>query len=244
VSGVFDNNTHYGINIRPNCARILVCNASASNNTAYGIYLEDADYCRFTNVVCKDNPNPYAGIIIKGTTNGKGIHNAIINCEFSKGEYTILLSTYADYTIIKGNDCLDNTRSGLSVVGEHNTYDQSLKSTALDLSGAAVDIATFHATCPCALAGYTIIYTEASSADAGVDVRVGRYQDGVALDDDYFDISTSEVSKNLGYSKHFVTADLTNKVIAAGDTVTVGTAGGKAGTGEVMIILHIVEMAK
>ncbi len=113
----------------------------------------------------------------------------------------------------------------------------------LDLSGAATDIIAFQAINDCTLIGYWVFYTEASSADAGVNIRIGRYQSGVALDNDYFDLVTSEVSKNLGYSLRYYWVNLTNKKIAAGDTITVGTAGGKAGTGEVMIVLHIAEMA-
>lgn len=119
--------------------------------------------------------------------------------------------------------------------------DKILSPTSLDLSGGATDLEAYHAVRAGHLLGYTILYTEASSADAGVDIRIGRYQDGVALDGDYFDISTSEVSKNKGYSKHFAIGDLTQTVIAAGDTVTVGIAGGKTGTGEIIIILEIEE---
>ena len=70
-------------------------------------------------------------------------------------------------------------------------------------------------------------------------VRVGRYKDGVALDDDYFDVTTSEQSKNLGYTKRLFTNALIQKNVSAGDVITVGTAGAKAGTGEVVITLHL-----
>jgi len=157
--------------------------------------------------------------------------------------YGIAAGGNSNSNIFKSNRLINNSTSGITVVGLGNSYDQSPRSVALDLSGAATDVVVFQANVPCILCGYDIFYTEASSADAGVNTRIGRYQDGVALDDDYFDLVVSEVSKALGYHKSYVTADLTNKVIAAGDTVTVGTAGGKTGTGEVMIVLHIAEMA-
>jgi parallel beta-helix repeat protein len=146
-----------------------------------------------------------------------------------------------DYNIIK-----DNMTSGISgwpvvQLGAHSTFDRRETSAVLDLSGSAIDVPVFHVTCASQIAGYTIVYTEASSADAGVSIRIGRYQDGVALDDDYFDITTSEVSKNLGYSLFVGTSALTKRILAAGDTITVGTAGGKTGTGEVRVVLHISE---
>jgi len=125
----------------------------------------------------------------------------------------------------------------------HISTDHMPMSPIIDLSGAATDIEVFHATTPCALVGYAILYTEASSADDGVAIRIGRYQDGVALDDDYFDSVTSEISKNRGYTKWIAGSELANIPIAAGDTITVGTGGGKVGAGEVMIILQIAEMA-
>lgn len=109
---------------------------------------------------------------------------------------------------------------------------------SLDLSGAAVDNEIFIAPDNCCLVMYDIVYTEASSADAGVNIRIGRYQDGVALDDDYFDVTTSEVSQNLGAKTRVYTASLTQYQLTAGDVVTVGTAGSKTGTGEVMLVLY------
>ena len=151
--------------------------------------------------------------------------------------------TTDDYNIFKGNYLRGNTIAGIYIIGVHDVLDQAYHSIALDLTGGATDIEVFHANAPCKLAGYTILYSVATGGGAGVNIRVGRYQDGVALDDDYFDVSVSELNKAIGYSKHFVSVDLTQTVIAAGDTVTVGTAGGKADTGEVILILKIVEMA-
>ena len=158
------------------------------------------------------------------------------------GTRAVYERTADDYNIYQGNNWRDIT--GLNqFLGAHNVYDLEIISTGLDLSGGATDLALFHAVKPCVLAGYHILYSEASSADAGVNVRVGRYQDGVALDDDYFDVEVSEASKNLGYAKYVPSADLLIQKILAGDTVTVGTAGGKVGAGEVKVILHIAEMA-
>ncbi|MDD5547020.1 MAG: NosD domain-containing protein [Candidatus Omnitrophica bacterium] len=154
----------------------------------------------------------------------------------------IMILDTSNNNSVKGNATQGNVSHILNE-GSAIEFDKAPHSIALDLTGAATDIETFHASCPCVLVGYTILYSVATGGGAGVEIRVGRYQDGVALDGDYFDTSNSELNKAKGYSKNFVTADLTQAVIAAGDTVTVGTAGGKADTGSVIVILHIVEMA-
>lgn len=150
----------------------------------------------------------------------------------------------SDYNEFKDNHCLGNIENGviLQAVDTQVNVDKTPMSIALDLTGGATDIEVFYAMVPCKLVGYTILYSEATGEGAGVNIRIGRYQDGVALDDDYFDVSVSEVNKNKGYSKHFAWGDLTKRTIAKGDTVTVGTAGAKADTGAVIIILQIVEM--
>ena len=155
----------------------------------------------------------------------------------------IYIADTVSYAIVFGNICVGSVAHPIVNACVTAEFDRKIISSKLDLSGAAQDIEAFIAVGPAELVGYTILYTEASSADAGANIRIGRYQNGVALDDDYFDISVSEVSKNQGYTKYFITTDLTHYKIASGDTVTVGTAGGKVGTGEVMIILHIAEMA-
>lgn len=145
----------------------------------------------------------------------------------------------ADYNRYKGNRYHSADAAKFAFVGTHNEYDDRKLSDELDLSGAAIDVDTFRVRKAGILCGYWIHYTEASSADAGVDIRIGRYQDGVALDDNYFDNTTSEVSKNLGYSTYITLANLTQSALAAGDIITVGTAGGKTGTGNVRIELDI-----
>lgn len=148
-----------------------------------------------------------------------------------------------DYNAFKDNYVVGGITAELQLItaGEHSIFDREMMSSELDLSGGATDHPVFTADIPCYLAKVVILYTEASSVDAGVDIRIGKYSDGVALDDDYFDISVSEASKAVGYKKVFVHTNFTKCAIAAGETVTVGTAGGKAGAGAVKVILHIAE---
>lgn len=200
---------------------IVFGNSQDADDTSDGIFLTASDY----NLIA-DN------IVRRGESTNKqryGINVSNSTCDGNK---------------VTGNHLYDSgSTAPINNAGTNTTFDLSVHSGNLDLSGSATDLVTFFAECLCQLVGYSILYTEASSADTGVNIRVGRYQDGVALDDDYFDISTSEVSKNLGYAKHFGTADLTQILLAAGDTMTVGIVGGKSGAGEVKLILQMANMA-
>lgn len=158
---------------------------------------------------------------------------------------------YAFYSSLESRELVikDNKYSNIAQPIKDTTYthdiiyDYDIQSITLDLSGGETDIVTFPAVAgEHYLCGYTVLYTEASSADAGVTIRVGRLQADGNLINDYYDSVTSEVSKPAGYSKRYNTEDLAQKAIATGESVTVGTAGGKICDGEVKIILHIARL--
>jgi len=111
-------------------------------------------------------------------------------------------------------------------------------SRLLDLSGASTDVIVVSLRTDSVLVRYDIVYTEASSADAGVEIRVGHLDDT-----DRFDVSTSEASKAVGYTKTFNITDLTTVNSDGVKGISIGTAGGKTGTGEVQIILWIAEIS-
>lgn len=101
----------------------------------------------------------------------------------------------------------------------------------LDLSGAAQsNVPILHSINAVTLINATLLYTEASSADAGVAVKIGK-----ETDDDYYYTGTSEVSKALWYEKD---ATLLQTDVGAGDTVICSSAGGKAGTGEILVCIE------
>lgn len=102
--------------------------------------------------------------------------------------------------------------------------------TSVDLSGAAATLITFHCEKACTITKATLLYTEASSGDAGVAVKIGKESD-----DDYYYTGTSELSKALWYS---VDVTLLKTDLAAGDTILLYSAGSKTGTGEVMLVLE------
>jgi len=197
--------------------RIKFSNGNISGSTAEGARIEDAStYIKFIGVDFFSNTAE--DVDENNTTN---------------------YNTYKGCTFQSGND--------LQLIGDNNVYDQFITApSVIDLSGGATDIDVFYAQGPCALAGYLLWYTEASSPDVdwpAEAVRIGRTQDGVANDPDYFDETISEASQAIGYRKHFYSPTLTNQYIADGDTVTVGTAGGKTGAGEIRVILAILENA-
>ncbi|MBA7694254.1 hypothetical protein ES703_102861 [subsurface metagenome] len=141
------------------------------------------------------------------------------------------------------NNKYDSVTTPIVDAGIDSIFDLDIESVVLDLSGGATDVITFPtAVGPHWLCGYTVLYTEASSADAGVNIRIGRLQADGTFDDDYYDIVASEVSKAKGFSHRYKSADLLQAAIATGESVTVGIAGGKTGAGEVKVILHIARL--
>ena len=111
-----------------------------------------------------------------------------------------------------------------------NQYMIVRTATAADLSGAAETLIVLHAERDCVLEKATLLYTEASSADAGITVEIGKESDR-----DYYYTGATEQSKAQWYSKD---VDLLKQDIAAGDTVTFYSAGGKAGTGKIMCVIE------
>lgn len=101
----------------------------------------------------------------------------------------------------------------------------------LDLSGAAqADVPILHVSSACTLVKALLLYTEASSADAGAVVEIGK--EGTAA---YYYTGTSEVSKSAWYE---LDVTLLQTTIAAGNTVVCGHAGSKVGTGEILVCIE------
>lgn len=116
-----------------------------------------------------------------------------------------------------------------SVIGiNHIKIDRT--ATAADLSGAAETLIVFHAERAATLERATLLYTEGSSADAGITVEIGKESDR-----DYYYTGTTETGKAQWYSTD---VDLLKQDIEAGDTVTFYSAGGKVGTGEIMCVIE------
>ena len=116
------------------------------------------------------------------------------------------------------------------LVSINKKLSEKVLSSTIDLSGAASLVPLFYADYPMRILSAKAIYTEASSADAGVNISVGKL--GTT---GYFVANTaSEVSKAIGYEKVLT---LANDVVETGDLITASCAGGKTGTGNVVIHL-------
>jgi hypothetical protein len=104
-------------------------------------------------------------------------------------------------------------------------------SALIDLSGAAVAQTVMeHITRKAKIERINILYVEASSADAGVALKVGKESN----DDEYY-TGTSAISQSA-WGEVDVTPLAT--LINAGDSLTYNCAGGKTGTGTVVITVE------
>lgn len=104
----------------------------------------------------------------------------------------------------------------------------------LDLSGGAqTDIIILHVGVACTVLNIYFVYYEASTADAGVAVKVGK-----ETDDDYYYTGTSEISKAQWYELDIT---LLQTDLAAGDTLVCSNAGGKVGAGEILVCVEYEE---
>ncbi len=128
----------------------------------------------------------------------------------------------------------DGATAGGLVVGGENQIKQIFKSEArLDLSGSAqAGVVIFHAVRAMTILKAVLLYTEASSGDAGVTVEIGKESDA-----DYFYTGTSEISESQWYEKEVT---LLATALLAGDTIICGHAGSKVGTGEILVIIEAV----
>lgn len=104
--------------------------------------------------------------------------------------------------------------------------------TSVDLSGAASSLICLHTELEAEMVRAFLLYTEASSADAGIAIKVGT-----EADDDYYFTGTTEASKSIWYTKELT---LLKKDITKGDTVILTNAGSKSGTGEIMLVIEYI----
>lgn len=118
---------------------------------------------------------------------------------------------------------------------EYDTEVASLLSP-IDLSGSGVLENVFVADRAYTLTAAYLVYTEASSADAGSNISVGKVFVGTDDVDFFVAAVASEASQETGYRKSLT---LLQTAIAEGDIVTITSAGGKTGTGEVLLQLYL-----
>ncbi len=108
--------------------------------------------------------------------------------------------------------------------------------TAMDLSGSAITHNVFVAERAYTITAAYLVFTEASSADGGINVIMGKIIVGTD-DDDYFVTAESTTASQETGARQALT--LAQTAVAEGDLVTVNSAGGKTGTGEVILQLYL-----
>lgn len=101
--------------------------------------------------------------------------------------------------------------------------------TAVDLSGSGVTVFVFVADRAYTISGANFVFTEASSADTGSNISVGKVFVGTDDVDYFVNEVASDVSKETGYRQSLT---LLQTAVVAGDVITLVSAGGKTGTGE------------
>jgi len=106
----------------------------------------------------------------------------------------------------------------------------------VDLSGAGVTQHVFVADRAYTLTAANFVFTEASSADAGSNLSVGKVFIGTDDVDYFVNEVASEASKETGYRQ---VGTLLLTAVAEGDVITIVSAGGKTGTGEVLLQLEL-----
>lgn len=118
-------------------------------------------------------------------------------------------------------------------VGSRSTVQHAKAFASLDLSGSAqADVPILHASAAATLVKAMLLYTEATSTNAGVDVTVGNETDA-----DHYYVGSSATNQSQWYEEDVT---LLKTAVAAGDTVICGHAGSKTGTGEVLVCIEYV----
>ena len=194
-------------------------------------------------------PNTYSGIVINDSIKNIVTGNVCTRAGVATDQlYGIVEKNddsnpeASDLNCIKGNFCSGNlyTANGYNIaVTNNSSYDKTICSaTSLDLSGGAQFLVVYHATVDTYVVRAKLLYTEASSADAAVanDIQIGDETSNI-----YFFQGTSETNKAAWYTKSLT---LLKRDLPAGESLTFSlNAGGKAGTGEIKLIVDLLENA-
>jgi parallel beta-helix repeat protein len=256
-----ENWGYHGIHII-NCTQINLSQNWVFNNIRNGLLLDTCDNASVTQNMITTNTRH--GIELDDCSYGliRGNHilmNDLADAATYDGLILLHSADSSDYNLIQGNHIRDNDRYEINIstasctgnkIGVNMLYGTDREgivndagtsteypivkrcATSVDLSGAASTLVVFHPESAHYLIRATLLYTEASSADAGITVEIGK-----ETDRDYYYTGTTEVNKAQWYTN---TVTLLQDDVAAGDTVTFYSAGGKVGTGEIILITDYV----
>ena len=190
-----------------------------------GILLDDAS----RNVVVGNNIRNYN----RGIKQDTSTYNHIVGNYLYNNDKGITEIDSSDYSSYSGNMPYNSTTAAYDLIGTHNIYDgKERTATSVDLSGGADILVVFQSEEPRFIPRATVVYTEASSGDAGITIEIGKANG--TTDRDYYYTGTTAVSQAQWTNTQLT---LLKNDVAAGDTVTFYSAGGKTGTGEIMLVL-------
>lgn len=128
------------------------------------------------------------------------------------------------------NDILDEMQTDLETIPVTHS------GRPIDLSGAGETVIVFVADRAYTIAAAYLVYIEGSSADAGINVKMGKLIVGTDDDDYFITAVATEISKEAGYRKSLT---LAQTAIVEGDVITFNSAGSKTGVGTVVLQLYL-----
>lgn len=228
--------TRYGLDNLGVCVinNLIVVENSGVNNSPVLFTEGGSDHLEVNNFVISGIGNGGTGIYVQNNSLGK---HRFTNGKMAGAAGSCGITDLKQDSVFTGISCVGcATPIGTgSICAELEIADL----TDFDLSAAAAVHMLWHCNRAAVLLGYTVTYTELSSADAGVHIHVGMMNAGAAWDEDYFDVITTQASKAAGYTDTLKTGDLTLKVISAGDMVGASCGGSKTGTGNVRLVLKV-----
>jgi len=206
-----------------------------TNTTHHAVLLQTvgAGYCD-DNLI--DN-NLFYGVTGEGITfagtSGTFEGNSITNNRMVSGY--IGINTHPDFnnTTFKNNTFDAMSDDAYRQNDTTAVSDFTVLSDTFDLSGAAATEVVFVPQQDCYIISWSLIYEEASSADAGITLEIGTN-----VDPNRFGSVTSEISESAYYVKRYAGTTDDNACVQ-GTNIIVKSAGGKVGTGTVRFMLNI-----
>jgi len=214
---------------------IMYC-GSTVNHHAIVLQANANSYCDY-NIISNNQLYDVTGVGISWVGTGLFRGN-IITENIIADSYRGIFTSTANFseTVIKGN--IIRNISGTSIANLDSTAigDFTVISSLFDLSGAAGTEVVFVPVQDCYILSCVLVYEEATSADAGVALKVGTS----ANDDRFFSI-TSHVSQSA-YAVRNDAGTISNRTALKGIPVVVSNAGSKTGTGTVYFMLNITNL--
>ena len=111
------------------------------------------------------------------------------------------------------------------------TLHHTVRTLPIDLSGAPAYESLYTSENTTEVRDIKIVYDESTSADAGVEIRVGKIGSP-----SFFATFTTQASMTAGKYTH---AERTNTVLLGNETLTVECDGGKTGSGVVSVQIEL-----